>query len=45
MHGDLTLFLQQDHTYDELLEKLIFYQGYRNKAMQLVDCWNFVFGK
>ncbi|VVC44482.1 Dynein heavy chain, domain-2,Dynein heavy chain domain,Dynein heavy chain, P-loop containing D4 domain,P- [Cinara cedri] len=42
--GNLTTFLQQYHTYDELLEKLDFFQSYRNKAIELVDGWNFELG-
>lgn len=42
---DLFVYLQEYHTYDELLLKLDLFQSYRNKAIELVDGWNFVLGK
>lgn len=42
---DLSTCLQENHTYDELLEKLDLFQSYRNKATELVDDWNFELGK
>jgi len=42
---NLSTYLQVDRTYDELLELLNVFQSYKNKAMKLVDCWTFSFGK
>jgi len=42
---NLFLYLQEYHSYDELLEKLDLFQSYRNRATQLVDDWNFELGK
>jgi len=42
---NLFIYLQEYHSYDELLEKLDLFQSYRNKATELVDDWNFELGK
>lgn len=39
------MYLQEYHSYDELLEKLDLFQSYRNRATELVDDWNFELGK
>jgi len=44
-HENLSVYLQEHHTYDELLGKLDLFQNYRNKATELVDDWNFELGK
>lgn len=41
----LAVYLKQYHTYDELLEKLYFFQSLRTKATALVDDWDFELGK
>lgn len=42
---NLFIYLQEYHSYDELLEKLDLFQSYRNRATELVDDWNFELGK
>lgn len=42
---NLAIYLQEYHTYDELLKKLDLFQGYRTKATALVDGWDFELGK
>jgi len=42
---NLFIYLQEYHSYDELLEKLDVFQSYRNRATELVDDWNFELGK
>lgn len=42
---NLFTYLQESRTYDKLLKKLDFFQSYRNKAIELVDGWNFKLGK
>lgn len=39
------MYLQEYHSYDELLEKLDLFQSYKNRATELVDDWNFELGK
>lgn len=42
---NLSIYLKEYHTYDELLGKLDLFQSYKNKAIELVDGWNFELGK
>ncbi|XP_025190774.1 dynein heavy chain 7, axonemal [Melanaphis sacchari] len=41
---NLFIYLQEYHSYDELLEKLDLFQSYKNRATELVDDWNFELG-
>lgn len=42
---NISIYLQEYHTYDVLLGKLDLFQSYKYKAIELVDGWNFELGK